>query len=77
MKRDPKIERVARAMAAADGFDPDAEYFGSPDEFGQRRADRNGFDIALSGKRWHAYSRSAVQLLAGMAAARKVADDDA
>jgi hypothetical protein len=65
-KPDP-IERIARAMALADGLDPDERVSGGPNKFAVKATDFNGYAICCKGPAWHTYRREANLLLAGLA----------
>lgn len=61
-----KIERVARAMAIADGLDPDAEAQGGPNAFKLQAKDFNGYALACRGPNWKTYQRQANLILAAL-----------
>lgn len=64
------IERMARAMAVADGFDPDERTSGGPNDFALRATDFSGFAVCRFGPVWHTYRRRANLFLAAMDAAQ-------
>lgn len=64
-----KLEHVARAMAVADGLDPDGETKGGPNTFTLRAVDFTGHAVSRRGPTWRAYRRQANLLLAGLEAA--------
>ena len=63
-----KVEHVARAMAIADGFDPDEIGFGGPDEFATKASNFSGFDVGYRLPIWQQYQRRANLLIAGLEA---------
>lgn len=62
------VEKIARAMAVADGFDPDARTSGGPNRFFLRAADFNGYGMIDHGPTWTTYQRQANLFLAALAA---------
>ena len=54
-----KVERVARAMAVADGFDPDGKSQGGPNDFATQACDFNGYAMGVYGLTWQTYARRA------------------
>lgn len=54
-----EVERVARAMAVADGFDPDGHAGGGPNDFALRAVEFNGFAVGVYRKVWEKYRRQA------------------
>lgn len=64
-----KLEHVARAMAVADGLDPDDEMHGGYNTFKLRAVEFNGYALATRGPTWRSYMRQANLLLAGLEAA--------
>lgn len=63
-----KVERIARAMAIADGFDPDAQAGGGPNQFALQACDFNGYGVAVYGPTWKLYQRKANLFLAAISA---------
>jgi len=58
------IERLARAMAVADGFDPDAQARGGPNDFALQAKNFNGYAVLNVGLVWQTYRRQANLFLA-------------
>jgi hypothetical protein len=69
-----KIEIVARAMAAADGYDPDKQVSGGSDSFITRSIERTGYDMIEYGPRWMAYKRQANLFIAGFEALKEIVE---
>ncbi len=63
-----KVEKVARAMAVADGFNPDAQAAGGPNTFALQAADFDGYALCCYAPTWQSYQRQANLLIAGLAA---------
>ena len=63
-----RIEEIARAMAVADGRDPDETIGGGPNDFALTSADFNGFAVAVYRPAWMAYQRQANLFLAALTA---------
>lgn len=63
-----RVERIARAMAVADGFDPDGQSRGGPNDFALQAKDFNGYALACGGPTWMTYQRQANLFLAAMRA---------
>jgi len=65
---DALIERLARAMAVADGLDPDAQAQGGPNDFAIQAKNFNGYAVSNIGLVWQTYRRQANLFIAAMAA---------
>ena len=68
MTSEEMIERVARAMAEADGLDPDDRASGGPNDFALRACEFNGYAVAYYGRVWETYRRQANLFMAARAA---------
>lgn len=53
------VEKIARAMAVADGYDPDEILRGGPNDFTMRACEFTGHAIARKGPAWKKYMRQA------------------
>lgn len=65
---DDKIERIARAMAVADGIDPDKMIWCNCDDTWTRRVDFSGANMSVRVEAWVTYGRRANLFLAAMGA---------
>lgn len=63
-----EIEKMARAMAIADGLDPDGQGGGGPNDFALQASEFNGYAVAVYGPVWHMYRRQANLFLAAFEA---------
>lgn len=62
------IEKIARAMALADGFDPDEFTSGGPNRFQLQAKNFNGHGLCQHGPVWETYRRDANLFLAAQCA---------
>jgi hypothetical protein len=63
-----RIENMARAMAIADGFDPDAQASGGPNDFALQASQFNGYGVCAYGPVWQTYRRKANLMIAALEA---------
>lgn len=63
-----EIEKLARAMAVADGLDPDIQAGGGPNDFAIQASEFNGNAVGVYGPTWHLYRRQANLFLAAFEA---------
>lgn len=64
------VECVARAMAEADGYEPNEMISGGSNTFTMQAKDFNGYLTAHHAPAWKSYARQANLLIAAMNAAR-------
>ena len=69
-----EVERLARAMAVADGYDPDEVIPCSESDFVLRMADRKGYALSYKRPAWMLHQRRANLFLVAMKEYNRKAD---